>query len=95
MSELLGYAEWRARYIVFCEKCEEDTLPLRNGRCGFCDDVIARPEPLAGSPDGGCVVCHKPLPLAIPSNVARQRYCREACKKKAYRARVSGRAEAA
>ncbi len=91
VSELLGYAEWRARYIVFCQRCEADTLPLRDGTCGFCSDKIAAPEPISSAPVGGsCAVCNRELPLARPSNVEKQRFCSDTCRKRAYRARVMG-----
>lgn len=44
---------------VFCPTCEQETLTLRSGRCGFCDAMLIvaeRPQkpprpPRSGSPE--------------------------------------------
>ena len=51
-------AEMRAILgVEFCKVCQQDTLPLDTGRCGFCDYQIIPPK-------GRVWTGRKPAPLA-------------------------------
>lgn len=82
-NEPLGVKEWKARYVAFCPKCEQDTLPLSNGRCGFCDTQLAdQQEPgNDGALSAYCLhpECGKWFELKRPGS--RREFCSEECRK--------------
>ena len=92
-DNILSIEEWRAKYVVWCPSCREDTLPLRDGRCGFCDAKIAEPDKKqSGSAprpaDGDCLWCGAHLPPP-----RQRKYCNQACKQ-AYWLRFTERGQA-
>lgn len=71
IRELLG--------IVYCPTCEQDTMPLSTGLCGFCDTKIAprdRKLPTLAVADCLCE-CGRPVPTG------RAKHCSESCSDRA------------
>lgn len=76
---------------VWCRTCKQDCLPLSNGTCGWCGNQPEKkptlPAELATHSHRLCRHCKRLFQLPATGPGRLKRYCTDACRNRAARAR--------
>lgn len=76
MTETLSIAEFRAKYVRWCNTCAQETMPLNSGLCAFClnlPHLVVDEEPEDTRPR--CEMCGTLVEQPDNPGKFRRRFC--------------------